>query len=371
MRRCLIILAVSALAACGGGGGNSGSTKLEFDSVTTMGASLTDTGVYGYKVTVQPAEGEKILTWNERVAGAYDQQLCRVYGFDGSTFTNNAASNGCSNYAIAGSVIQNYQPASNTVDENSPVSIIKQLNDAGARSYDDGDLVMVGGDSGANDVAAMLQYCLLAAQGNTTYQQYFAGRVLSLVPAQLAGPVLQQGDLPTAGGMYMTALASKLATAIKANLLDKGATHVVVMNTLDVTKTPKFQRVLATLPAESAAQVSAVAQAWVGAFNNELLNQFEDEPRVTMVDFYRHFNEEVNDPPQYALSNVTDPVCDLIGKDIAQCTSTELSANPPAGVSDPNWWKSYVFANDFHPTPYGHQLLAEMVTDALAKAGWL
>ena len=35
------------------------------------------------------------------------------------------------------------------------------------------------------------------------------------------------------------------------------------------------------------------------------------------------------------------------------------------------WWKSYAFSDGFHPTPYGHQLLAASVSRALARAGWL
>jgi outer membrane lipase/esterase len=31
----------------------------------------------------------------------------------------------------------------------------------------------------------------------------------------------------------------------------------------------------------------------------------------------------------------------------------------------------YQFADDVHPTPYGHQLLAQFAASELAKAGWL
>ena len=37
----------------------------------------------------------------------------------------------------------------------------------------------------------------------------------------------------------------------------------------------------------------------------------------------------------------------------------------------PGWWKSYAFSDGFHPTPFGHQLLAASVSRALARAGWL
>jgi outer membrane lipase/esterase len=48
-----------------------------------------------------------------------------------------------------------------------------------------------------------------------------------------------------------------------------------------------------------------------------------------------------------------------------------LTAAPPAGVSGAGWWKSYAFSDGFHPTPYGHQLLAQLISLSLARAGWL
>jgi phospholipase/lecithinase/hemolysin len=35
-----------------------------------------------------------------------------------------------------------------------------------------------------------------------------------------------------------------------------------------------------------------------------------------------------------------------------------------------NWWTSYLFADSFHPTPYGHQLMADLVQDSLQRKGW-
>nr|WP_240954114.1 SGNH/GDSL hydrolase family protein [Solimonas marina] len=333
---------------------------------------MTDSGTYGYKFTVQPGNGETFRLWNERIAATYGfDTSCPSYSYDGSSFSDTSQSTGCTNYAVAGSVINNYQPASGTVDETTPASIIKQLTDAASDGFDKTGLVLVGGDSGANDAAAMITYFLYAAQGSTTYQQYFAGRVLSIVPSATAYPYLSQGDLVTAGGLYMTALADKLAAAVEADVLDAGVSHVVIQNVLDVTKTPRFQTVLASLDTETATTVTEVAEGWIEAFNNELETQLGGDSRVVIVDFYTHFNDEMADPAQYGLTNVSEPVCDLIDQDISTCTTTDLEATIPSGESSSDWWKTYVFANDFHPTPYGHQLLAEMVTDALSKAGWL
>jgi phospholipase/lecithinase/hemolysin len=54
------------------------------------------------------------------------------------------------------------------------------------------------------------------------------------------------------------------------------------------------------------------------------------------------------------------------------CTEAALSAAPPLGASGgANWWRSYAFSDGFHPTPYGHQLLSQLISLELARAGWL
>ncbi|MFT4045407.1 MAG: SGNH/GDSL hydrolase family protein [Solimonas sp.] len=391
MRRSLIALALSALvlAACGGSnGGNSGATKLSFTTVTSFGASLTDSGTFGYKFTVQPDEGETYLLWNERVAEAYGvDDTCAVYTATSSTtFTDNSASTGCRNYAIGGSVIQNFtaasDPSDDSVDNTSPLSILEQLTAAAERATDDGgftskDLILVGGDSGANDIAAMLTYLYYATNGSTTYAQHFANRVLSILSSDsdaytAAATALNDSDLATAGYYYMIALADTLAATVQSTVLEAGATHVVVQNTLDVSKTPKFQTILAALDSTTAAEVEAVVDAWLTAYNTELAAQLGDDSRVVVSDFYTYFNKDIANPTQYALTDVTTPVCYAVQTalgssspdELSTCTDTMLDTYLPD-------WRSYLFANSFHPTPYGHQLLAESVTDTLAKAGWL
>jgi len=45
---------------------------------------------------------------------------------------------------------------------------------------------------------------------------------------------------------------------------------------------------------------------------------------------------------------------------------------PPAGATGgANWWQTYAFSDGFHPTPYGYQLLGQLVAKSLATAGWL
>ena len=99
------------------------------------------------------------------------------------------------------------------------------------------------------------------------------------------------------------------------------------------------------------------------------------------MDFYTSLNDQVANPVQFGLTNAKDTVCPItgVGSDglpsytFATCTATALSAlPPPAGATGgADWWKTYAFSDSFHPTPYGHQLLGQLVSRSLAQAGWL
>jgi len=117
----------------------------------------------------------------------------------------------------------------------------------------------------------------------------------------------------------------------------------------------------------------------VQAFNAELATKFAGNTSVVVVDAYTSFNDEIANPAKYGLTNNTTPACPItgVGSDglptytFSTCTDTALSAAPPSGVTDPNWWKTYLFSDSFHPTPYGHQLLGQLISRSLAMAGWL
>ena len=86
-------------------------------------------------------------------------------------------------------------------------------------------------------------------------------------------------------------------------------------------------------------------------------------------------------PAQFGLTNAKNTACPVtsVGGDglpaytFPTCTVTALSAQtPPAGATGgADWWKTYAFSDSFHPTPYGHQLVSQLVSRALARAGWL
>lgn len=381
----LAALAAAALAACGGGG-NDGSTKTNVASVKAVGASLADSGTFNNrKFTVQPGTtGTTYAVYTERIAATYNRPLCNAYSTTtGASFTANA---GCTNFAVAGARL-NYTTSAGAVDETSPLSGVKQLTDAGTAGYGADDLLIVG-ELSANDTAAFVE-AYLGAQTNPAA---FQALLLTLLPP--ATVAANSTNVPLLGTLYMQALATKMTTTVKAQAIDKGARRVAILNTLDVTRTPRFVGVIAQLTAAvgatQAAQVQALIRSWIGAYNTQLdTNVAALGSGVVVVDFFTNFNNEMNDPVQYGLNDVTGTVCDQVVNAqgtkqpavvslstpsvMGACTDVNASALTPSQGADgtSNWWKKYLYADNFHPTPYGHQLLGQMVAKRLTEAGWL
>lgn len=370
----LLTLAIAMLAGCGGGGDGvpqeEGVTALK-----VFGDSLADVGTFGgVRATVQ---GNGQLMYPEHVAAAYGLSThCNFFLLAGASIGVNPKA-GCTNYAIGGGVINHANP-------NDPRSIQLQL--ATPNGFKAGDLLLV--DGGGNDAAALVSaYLAVPKDKGASY----AALLATLLPKAQVDTAIAGGAATIAGiGVpYMQALAVKFRTGIQLHALDKGATRIALLNMPGITNTPRFQTVLdgiaaanggGTAGATARAQAEGLFKGWIEAFNAELAKQFSGDARVLVIDFYTAFNQQVASPAQYGLSNVKTPACPItgVGSDglptysFPTCTATALSANPPAGVSGgADWWKTYAFSDGFHPTPYGHQLTAQLITKALSDKGWL
>jgi outer membrane lipase/esterase len=367
------------LAACGGGSDTS--PAISVTSVTVMGDSLADSGTFGYKFTVQGADSK---IYPEIIAAHYGvPALCNFYtATSATTFVPNPTQTGCTNYAIGGGRINNYTAPT------SPVSIVQQLKNASATSnYTAGNLLII--DGGGNDSADLIgAFLAVSTDGGASYAGLLQTELsAATVNAALAGG---QAGLESVGSTYMTTLADVFYANIKATTLDKGAQRVVVLNAPDVTQTPRLQMALAGVAAASGGGASGAAvsahflalfKTWIGAFNTELAAKFAGNTSVVLVDFYSSFDDEVANPAQYGLQNATLPACPITGQGadglptytFPTCTDAALSAMaPPAGATGgANWWKTFAFSDSFHPTPYGHQLLSQLISRSLAQAGWL
>lgn len=377
------ILALAAcllVAACGGGGTADTTPRTKISSVKVFGDSIQDSGTFGYKFTVN---GPDSLIFAERVAASYGNTLCNFYVFTGATFAPNSKA-GCSNFAIGGGRIT-YTGAG--ASPANPLNVGVQMATAATLgSYTATDLIII--DGGGNDAADLIGAYLTIPKDTGASYSALLGTLLTPAQIQTAFAGGATG-IAGIGGTYMQALADKFYASIKTSVLDKGALQVVLMNMPSITNTPRFQMVLdsiaaanggGTAGAAARTQAEALFKSWMTAFNTELAAKVGTDERVALIDFYTAFNDQIAMPAQFALSNVKTPACPITGKgddglptySFPTCTATALSAAPPAGVSGgADWWKSYAFADGFHPTPYGHQLTAQLISKTLAIKGWL
>jgi len=369
-------VAALLLASCGGGGGNSSGAPI--DRVIVAGDSLADVGTFGLKFTVQntaaPAAGVPI--YPELSARAYGiSSQCNFFVFTGTSFQPNSTA-GCSNFAVGGGRIQNTAAQGGAA---SPLSIPNQLATAGARAdrYDFSDLLIV--DGGGNDAADLVGAFLGAGADPAAYRSF----LLQQIDAATLDPLLAQPNgAAQAAGLYMQRLADTFYNALKVNALDRGARHVVVLNVPDITLTPRFRAVLGAVAdasgATAAAQLKAAIQQWIGAFNARLASRVAGDQRIVLVDFFAEITAQVANPGRYGLTNATAAACPVTGVDgqglpaytLSTCTSAALSAAPPAGLQA-SWWTTWAFSDGFHPTPYGHLLLAAAIERQLLASGRL
>jgi phospholipase/lecithinase/hemolysin len=385
--------AVAILAACGGGGADPTSQRAGITSIKVMGDSLSDVGVFkgiptnGRIFSVQDSASEPNTDWTERIAALLGvPQLCNFFKYTGAAAAPFSLVPGCTSYAVGGGRINNFNPQ--TGAGASPFSITYQLQVASsAGNYKSTDLLLI--DGGGNDAADLVSAYLNAAKdGGASY----AAMTGTLIPAGTLAPMLASGQagLAQVGGAYMVALADKFYGSIKTNALDKGAERILVLNTPGITNTPRFQMVLGGIAAAygggatgagARAQSEALFKSWVEAFNSRLATLVANDKRIVLVDFYTAFNDQIANPAQYGLTNVTTPACPITGMgsdglplyNFQTCTAAALSAmTPPAGATGgSNWWQTYAFSDGFHPTPLGYQLMSQLVAKSLATAGWL
>ncbi len=354
------VLLALGLAGCGG------DAKPTITKVYVMGDSLADVGTFGFKFTVQDANNPKGFSiWPQLVAnefGVNGSAQCNFFAATGPTsFTQNA---GCTNYAIGGGLIAG--------SSASPLTIGTQMaTKALTGDYLSTDLVLM--DGGGNDAADLVEAYLgattptgLAAYKTFLQQQLDEATVTNFLSNPTEGRAL-------AATAYMQQLASTFYGQIKTNALDKGAVQVAVLNMPDITLTPDFKAVLASVAASfgqaAADNLNAGIRSWIGAFNTQLKAKIGTDNRVALVDFYADFSDQVQNPSTYGLTNVTTPVCPAGSSTAATflaCTQTAIEVGKA-----PGWWAAHAFSDGFHPTPRGHSLLADSVTKALVKAGWL
>lgn len=377
-------LALAALlAACGGGGADT-TPRTQVTSLRVIGDSLADVGTFGgVRATIQRSDAHPNDMYPERVSQQFGLgRGCNFFAFNGTTFIANPTP-GCTNYSIGGGVIN---PSASGLSGADPRGLPVQYATAtAAGNFAAGDLLLV--DGGGNDAAALVGAYLAAGGGNIAAYTTLLGTLLTADEINAALAAGAPG-LAAIGATYMNALGDRAYDLLKAGALDKGAQRVALLNAPDITLTPRFQMVLDGIAAANGggangaaarAQAQALFSGWVVAFNTRLASKVAGDSRITLVDFFTEFTNQVANPAQFGLTNVTTPACPItgVGSDglptytFATCTNAALDAAPPAGVSGAGWYDSWAFSDGFHPTPYGHQLLSQLISRSLAQAGWL
>lgn len=370
-------LVLAALAACGGGGDGDQSPKFQPSRIVSFGDSLSDVGSYrtpgmvafvNTKNAFPIAEtthtgkftvnGPDAKNWIELIAAQFgvaapcpaqtgltppipplpavnplagvaatptDHPECFAYGQGGSRVTDPVGPGNAALGLASGAPGQLTTPLVTQVAKH----LAKGTGGTGKFKSDELVLVLAGGNDLFSNAA-------LVGAGKMT--------------------VTQAGDAMTAAG-------NELAALVKTQMLDKGAEHVVVVNLPDVSLTPAFR----FTPQRNSPERQQLAFLLTTKFNTALASGLAGAgSAVVMVDAFTQSQDQFARPAQYGLSNVSVPAC---VKDATILYDSALVCNTKTvGTADVS---TFQYADDVHPTPYGYKLLAQFVTDRLAKAGLL
>ncbi|WP_316151508.1 SGNH/GDSL hydrolase family protein [Cupriavidus sp. BIC8F] len=325
---------ISLLAACGGGGtisvsGGSGSSGAAPPAggihlqIVSFGDSLSDGGTYapiasavgGGRFTTNPGQ-----VWTQDVAQYYGDTLSPAFTIDA---THKLSAQGGLGYAEGGATIAtpaNLYDFLTDVIGNIEMPVTQQVSSylATHGSFNPNQLVLVW--AGSNDV-------------------------------------LRAGALPAAAQTVQTA-ATTLAQVV-GQIVQNGATHIVVANVPNIGLTPK-----GIASADGGANLTQLSQI----FNNSLNTALQAnglQGKVIQIDSYTWVNQIIANfqANGFAVSN-TSVACDP-GK-TPHATALLCS---PGTYATANADQMYMFADDLHPATRLHALFAQLVEQQIAKSG--
>ena len=344
----LSTLTVALLTACGGGSPGDQKLRIEYSSLVSFGDSLSDVGTYQVGGIIAMGGGQ--YTVNSATAKNWTQLLAAQMGLpapcpaqkglDGNAsyglsvpVVNTAA---CLNYAQGGSRVTNpvgpgnkLLGGSNAILGQLTVPISTQINT---------HLTKVGGRFSGTEMVTVM-----AGANDVFINLTMVGMGAMSAPSAVTA-------MGTAG--------AELAAYIKTMVIDKGASKVLVLNVPDVKGTPFG---MAKSP-----EVQGLIDLMVTTFNTQLKTGLQNTSGVLIVDAYTASKDETANPAQYGISNATTPACLMDLSNNALGTSLVCnSSNVVAGDVS-----KYLFADSVHPTPYGQQLIAQLVAKELVLAKW-
>ena len=328
VRAAILAVMISLLTSCGGGGG-SGSSGAPAPpggidlQVVSFGDSLSDVGTYaplasavgGGRFTTNPGQ-----VWTQDVAQYYGDTLTAAYTID---ITHKLSAQGGLGYAEGGATVA------------TPANLYDFLTDV------IGNIEMP-----VNQQVSSY----LAAHGS------FNSNQLVLVWAG-ANDVLRAGSLPAAAPIVQTA-ASTLAQVV-GQILQGGATHVVVVNVPNIGLTPK-----GITSSDGGANLTQLSQL----FNSDLNAALQAnglQGKVIQIDAYTWADQIIANfqANGFVVSN-TSTACDP-----SKTPDDTALLCSPATYTTANADQTYIFADDIHPTTRLHSLFAQFVEQQVAASG--
>lgn len=403
----LRMAAVSAavlLSACGGGD----SATVRYTALVSFGDSLSDVGTYkvgtiaaagGGRFTVNgtttgPVNWTELLADQVHVAAPCPAQTGLLSNIPQIPPVPVATHANCTNYAQGSARVTLPAGPNSVALQSAPANAINvglmavplvtqfATHLAAHGNYTGTELVTV--MAGANDVfmhisavSAVSAYVAAAtggtanagdivlARGAAQASALYAGWDNTEIAAISAPDASAVNAAASAAVAHMAAHATTLASDIRASVVGKGATHVVVVNIPSIEHTPFGQ----------GSGAAALLNSMVTTFNSSLNTALAGIPGLLLVDAYTQGLDQYTHPALYGLGNVTVPACsnaapgathpagNILGGSSLVCTVN----NTLSGVDV----SAYYFADTVHPTPAGYKLLERTVAAQMAKVGWL
>jgi phospholipase/lecithinase/hemolysin len=327
VRVAILAVVVSLLTACGGGGGGSSGAAAPAGGidlqVVSFGDSLSDVGTYapiasaagGGRFTTNPGQ-----VWTQDVAQYYGDTLSAAFTID---ITHKLSAQNGLGYAEGGATVA------------TPANLYDFLTD-----------VIGNVEMPVNQQVSSY----LAAHGS------FNSNQLVLVWAG-SNDVLRAGALPAAAQTVQTA-ATTLAQVV-GQIVQNGATHVVVVNVPNVGLSPN-----GIASSDGGANLTQLSQIFNDSLNAAL--QADGlQGQVLLIDSYTWVDQIIANfqANGFAVSN-TSVACDPAKTP----DDTALLCSPPT-YATPNADQTYMFADDIHPTTRLHSLFAQFVEQQIAASG--
>jgi phospholipase/lecithinase/hemolysin len=376
-------LVLAALAACGGGDGDQ-SPKFQPSRIVSFGDSLSDVGSYnttGLVAGVNEADtttgttNSGKFTVNSAGAKNWIELIAAAYGVDAPCSAQTGLNSVSSLAGLAAATV-NHPTCYAYGQGGSRVTLAVGPGNVGTLPAPSGAL-------GQLTKPLTDQVSRHLAKGNGAFASdelvlvLAGGNDLFINGAVIEATAQASGDVATAINNAVIAMGTagvELAALVKTQMLAKGAKHVVVVNLPDVSLTPDS--------IDKGASSQAITKTMTTTFNTALSNGLKDAgSAVVFVDAFTQSVDQAAHPAQYGLSNVTKRACDVTklvvdlvinGAPNAATSATlgtSLVCNSKTLIAGDT--STYQYADGVHPTPYGYKLLAQFVTDRLAKAGLL